>query len=148
MPASALNISGFPEVNKAIADTRERLGEAAIKATEAAIAVIEAEVYAQTPLGAVTKEGQQHLRYSIMHVIKADPHFRFVAGSVGFGSEGWRAFLVEYGHRMVGHQPGKKELKPPVPAHPFLRRAFDNCKQAAVDAFVAVLEREVKSIYG
>ncbi len=146
MAASAVRISGFDEVNRVLAEKRKQLENAFVKAVEAASDVIEAEVRARTPVGE-TEEGKRHLRDAIIHVIRIDPLFRFVSGSVGFGTEGYRAVWVEYGHRMVSHKP-KKTLIGQVPPHPFLRPAFEACKQRAVEAFSSVLEREVKSIYG
>lgn len=53
---------------------------------------------------------------------------------IGFGNEGWKARLVEYGHRMVGHRPGLKHLGQ-VPAHPFMRPSAADSADAAVEAF-------------
>jgi hypothetical protein len=53
---------------------------------------------------------------------------------IGFGNEGWKARLVEYGHRMIGHKPLKKYLGQ-VAAHPFMRPSAADSAEAAVEAF-------------
>jgi len=144
--ASSIRISGFDDVNRQLKQLQKRLEGAFVKAVEAAVDVIESEVRARTPVGE-TEEGKRHLRDAIVHVIRVDPLFRFVAGSVGFGNEGYRALWVEYGHRMVSHKPKKAEIGT-VPPHPFLRPAFDACKERAVEVFSSVLQSEIKTIYG
>lgn len=62
----------------------------------------------------------------------------------GFGSEGYKARLVELGHRQVTHKPGLQEVGH-VPAHPFMRPASeaskDDCKQAVIEAARIALEK-------
>lgn len=147
MAARALNISGMDEVKQELAEAQQRICTAVVRAMEAGIAVMEAEVYKKTPVGVVTKAGKRHLRDAIVHVIKSDPAFRFVLGEIGFGSEDYKAFWLEYGFKLTGHLPDKTPIKD-IPPHPVLRPAFDASKDAAVQAFMDVLEREMKAIYG
>ena len=67
--------------------------------------------------------------------IEVDARGRGGVVDVGFGALGHIALWVEYGHRLLGHKPKKKVIGD-VPAHPFMRPAFDACNQQAVDAFV------------
>lgn len=78
--------------------------------------------------------------------IELDAQFRGGVVDVGFGDLGHIALWLEYGHRMVGHKPGKKQLGD-VPAIPFMRPAFDACNEQAVDAFAATLASVVKAEY-
>ena len=54
--------------------------------------------------------------------------------SIGFGRAGAKAQWVEYGHRMIGHEPDEKDLGV-VRAHPFMRLAFEDSGEAAIAAF-------------
>ena len=53
---------------------------------------------------------------------------------------------VEYGHAMVGHRPGKKDLGT-IPPHPFMRPGFDASADAAVDAFAESLAATLRQEY-
>lgn len=56
-----------------------------------------------------------------------------------------KAFLVEFGHRMIGHKPGLKELVGPntpggaVIARPFMRPALEDSWEGAVRVFAETL---------
>lgn len=67
---------------------------------------------------------------------------------IGFGKQGYVARFVEFGHRIVGHGLLKKDRKENghVPAHPFMRPAFDESKAAAKETVVKVLSEGVKEI--
>ena len=65
---------------------------------------------------------------------------------MGFGKQDHVAMWVEYGHRMVGHRPGKKVLGD-VPPHPFMRPGFDASAEAAIGAFIESLSATLKSEY-
>lgn len=83
-----------------------------------------------------TDETGGELRDDIDTVIILDYEFRGGVAKVGFSrKQGWKAIFVEYGHRMIGHKPDKKDLGFVV-AHPFMRQAADIAADAAVDAFV------------
>jgi hypothetical protein len=45
-----------------------------------------------------------------------------------------KAYLVEFGHRMTGHSPKKQFIKD-VPPHPFVRPAFDESADRAIEVF-------------
>jgi HK97 gp10 family phage protein len=95
--------------------------------TAAAVPVVKA-VEVRTPVH--TGDLKEHL----MTDIAVDANGAGGFAQVGFGNEGHTARLVEYGHRMIGHKPGKKELGT-VPAHPFMRPAAAESAEAAVEAF-------------
>jgi HK97 gp10 family phage protein len=78
------------------------------------------------------------LRAHVMFAIKIDPDGHGGTAYIGFGDAGWKARLVEYGHRMVGHKPDLKELGF-VRSHPFMRPAAEVSWEAAVEAFGARL---------
>lgn len=86
------------------------------------------------------------LRAHTMFVITVDPDGRGATASIGFGDAGWKARLVEYGHRMVGHKPDLKDLGQ-VRAHPFMRLAFEESGEAAIAAFterlIALVDMDV-----
>jgi len=53
---------------------------------------------------------------------------------IGFGRFGFYARMVEYGHRMIGHNPKKRSLGAVSP-HPFMGPVVAETADAAVDAF-------------
>ena len=66
--------------------------------------------------------------------------------AMGVAKQDHVAMWVEYGHRMVGHRPGKKVLGD-VPPHPFMRPGFAASAEAAIDAFIESLSATLKSEY-
>jgi hypothetical protein len=70
-----------------------------------------------------------------------DAQYRGVQVQVDFGKLDYIAYWLEYGHRMIGHKPEKKQLFGPntpdgnVKPYPIFRPAADECFEAAVQAF-------------
>lgn len=77
-----------------------------------------------------TGELVDHLRTDI--AISADG--KGGKASINFGDQGYIANFVEYGHRMVGHEPDLKDLGNVKP-HPFMRPAASSAAEAAVEEF-------------
>lgn len=112
------------------------------KALKEGSAVIEKAIRSRTPV----KEGD----------LVADLHTEVAIASdglsgqakIGFGKQSHVARWVEFGHREVSHGTTKKERKEigHVPAHPFMRPAFDESKAAAKETVVKVLSEGVKEI--
>lgn len=108
---------------------RAAAGSALIRGLRAGGEVIEQAIEVRTPV----REGEMKADLDIAITIDAD--VRGGIAQVGFGEQGYKANFVEYGHRMIGHKPEKKDLGAVEP-HPFLRPAAAACQEAAVDAFV------------
>jgi HK97 gp10 family phage protein len=104
----------------------------------AAVPIVEA-VDARTPVGAT-----EELKAALNTDISLDSDGYGGSASINFGKQGHVANFVEYGHRMIGHKPGKKELGEVKP-HPFMRPAAAASADAAVEAFTETLERELVS---
>jgi HK97 gp10 family phage protein len=119
------------------------------KALQAGANVFMDELEAKTPIqlrlsgGDLFVEGG-NLKAAIMSVVTLDTGARGGMAQVGFGKLGRVANWVEYGHRMVGHKPGKK-AQGNVPAHPFMRPAFDASVDRAVEAFAKSIENAVRN---
>jgi hypothetical protein len=148
--AGEVTVTGLAEVQRLLDEAPGLIvGRAFQKASEAACLVIEETLYFMTPEReeGERSEDQVHLRDAIMREIEMDSRFRGVVADIGFGREGYRAMWVEYGHRMVGHKPGKKPLGI-VPPHPFIRRAFEASADKAIAVFQDVLVTELAAIYG
>lgn len=64
--------------------------------------------------------------------------------SIGFGKMGHVANWVEYGHHLVGHAPGKRQLGEVRP-HPFMRPAADSSADAAIEAFAGSIEETMRA---
>lgn len=120
-----------------------------VKAMTAAVRIIEGALWELCPEREenARDEDKIHVRESIMDMIEIDSRFRGAAAAIGFGNMSHVALWLEYGHRMVGHLPNKKQLGTVAP-HPFIRRAFDESADAAIAAFANVLESELRNIYG
>lgn len=86
------------------------------------------------------------LRNALATEVEVDPNGGGGIARVGFGALSHRALFVEYGHLQVGHRPGKKP-EGSVPAHPFMRPAFDGKSEAAVDAVAESLNSSVQEEY-
>ena len=73
--------------------------------------------------------------------VTVDENALGVDASVGFGGkQGHIANEVEYGHVMVTHLPDKRDVGH-VPAHPFMRPAFD----ASADQALSLIHISVPS---
>ena len=70
----------------------------------------------------------------LMSDIQVDTDGRGGNVSVGFGKEGYKARLVEFGHRMVGHEPNKVEVGLVMP-RPFMRPAAAEAAEESTEAF-------------
>ena len=102
----------------------------------AAVPIVEA-------LEASTPVLRGDLKAAIVTDIFVDAQGKGGQASIGFGKEGHVANFVEYGHRMVGHKPGKKELGEVQP-HPFMRPAAASSGEAAIGAFAESVKQTVE----
>lgn len=76
--------------------------------------------------------------------ITLDSDFRGGIAQVGFTSaQAHKAGWVEYGHRMVSHEPDKAEIGQVQP-HPFMRPAADASAEEAVEAFTETVMAELE----
>jgi hypothetical protein len=121
--------------------------QAFLQALSAGGAVILAEVAARTPERdeGERNEDQIHLIEALTYETELDTNGQGGRVRIGFGREGRRAMWVEYGHRLMSHNPDEKEIGT-VPAHPFMRPAADAAADAAIEAFRATLESELKGL--
>jgi HK97 gp10 family phage protein len=102
----------------------------------AAVPVVEA-------LEAATPQDTGKLKESIVFDIALDADGNGGVLSVGFsGEEGHIANFVEYGHRMIGHKPRKKDLGEVKP-HPFMRPAAAASADDAIEAFAQSIEESM-----
>ena len=133
-----LRITGLEEVQRRLSDlSREIVSGAFPVALERASAVIADEVRTRTPEGA---EGL--LKRSVRVQTEVDTTRQRGGAVIGFTSQAGDngipqdhiAEWVEYGHRLVGHKPGKADLGK-VAMHPFMRPAFSVSADKAIDAF-------------
>ena len=90
--------------------------------------VIEEYIAGRTP----DKTGE--MLVDLGYTVTLDANFRGGEVAVGFGDQGYKAAWVEYGHRMIGHKPGKKD-EGMVQPHPFMRPAAEAATEPALDAF-------------
>jgi hypothetical protein len=140
-------VVGLPEALKLLEDAPQNvaiLGFA--KAGRAAINTVAAGLVERTPLGEGKTRGD--LVRGLKVEVTVDTQGRGVKALTGFrGDEAEVALEVEYGHKLVTHAP-EFHLIGHVPEHPFIRPCFDATANAAIDAFAATLETELKKVYG
>lgn len=148
--AGEVTVTGLAEVQRMLTEAPKAIaGSIFVRAMDAAVQVIEDELYILAPERdeGERDENEAHIKDLIMHLIELDSRFRGVRASIGFGKGGHKALWLEYGHRMIGHAPGHKDLGMVRP-HPFIRRAFDNCADKAIAAFTRVFEDGMRTLYG
>jgi HK97 gp10 family phage protein len=158
----AMTISGLDGLKANLAALREHMnGPGAVNAVRAGGSVIRAAMRDRTPILIDRTEGSNALPPG---TVKRSIGVRFpqkeqlfeTTALIGPGKAGRRvAHLVEYGHRMVTG--GKSRLNSfgafvgsgtaaevDVPAHPFLRPAFEESIAAAKEALAETLAAELK----
>ena len=64
---------------------------------------------------------------------------------IGFGDQDAIAMHVEFGHREITHEGADIGQ---VPAHPFIRPAFDESKDRAIQAFTGTFAEKMSEIIG
>jgi HK97 gp10 family phage protein len=116
---------------------RAAMPAALLKGLTAGGKVIQDAIAVRTPID--TGEMKADLKTKIT----LDAEFRGGVAEVGFTKQAYKANFVEYGHRMIGHKPAKKDLGK-VEAHPFMRPAAEVSKEAAVEAFVEAVMTELE----
>lgn len=146
----SITITGIDETIAMLRDAPRDIAAAGFaKAGRAAGNVIQAELERRTPVD--TGELKKALRVDV----ELDAQLRGVHVSAGFGKQGYKANWVEYGHKISRARLGKRfgniehylSGKGFVPAHPFMRPAFEASAQASVDAFAESLKQTVESEY-
>jgi len=124
-----ITITGVEEVQKMLAEApRVAVANGFLKALQAGAQVIQEAVAARTPVDT------GKMRDALLTDITIDSSLRGGHAAIGFGKEGHKANFVEYGHRMIGHKPNKKEIGTVAP-HPFMRPAAAVSADAAIEAF-------------
>jgi hypothetical protein len=106
--------------------------------------VIEQTLATSTPESNLDREDRVPLVDALMAEVEVDLNAKGGSASVGFGKLGYIANMVEYGHVMVTHAPGKKVVGF-VPPHPFMRPAFESSAEPAIAAFAASMTETVKN---
>ena len=156
MPVVDVTVTGLEEVCRNLDSMpRALVGRGYVRAAEAMAQVFKAELEVNTPVRTEELFNEEafktfrhevggDLRNALMHVTTLDSQLRGVSMQVGYGKFGWIANLVEYGHRMVTHKPGKKDVGF-VKANPFMRRSFDAVADRAIEAAAAELRATVSA---
>lgn len=143
MPDVTVRVVGLQEIETKLRtlklDAEKRvLG----KGVKAATTVLAEAIQARTPVD------KGLLRASVGTNTRVDPSGEAASGIVGFGRQGYIARFVEYGHRIVGHKPGKKDTGKRVPPHPFIRPAFDESAGKALQAFEDTVTQALDNVKG
>ena len=151
MPDFSIKIEGLEEVVEMLDKApRTIVARGYLKALQAGANVIADAVEIRTPVKAEDTGGlldKGELRESLMIDIQLDSALRGGVADIGFGKNGNVANWIEYGHRIVGHKPGKTDSGASVPANPFMRGAADGCAEAAIDAFTGSLKETIAAAY-
>lgn len=152
MAGDLVKITGIEDVQRMLREApKEIVARGFLRALQAGANVIADELELRTPVKAEDTGGlldKGVLRESLMVAITLDSQFRGGHAEVGFGKNGQVAYWVEYGHRIVGHKPGKRDSGKSVPMHPFMRPAVDRSADAAVAAVAESLSQTVAELPG
>jgi hypothetical protein len=136
----SINIKGIEEVTAALTKMPDRLVKNAFARALAASAVpIVEALKPRTPVDTGL------LQSSIMADIQIDTTGKGGELAVGFGKQGYVARMIEYGHRIVGHEPKKKDTGKVVAGKPFMRGSAATSADASVDAFEESIRTSVES---
>lgn len=135
MSQTLVSIVGLEEVHKMLSEMPKHLVVSGFaKALNAGATVIEQTLQVLTPESELDRDDGKHLVDSLVIDVQVDSNGRGGYAEVGYGNQGYKANLVEYGHVMVTHQnQGKREVGF-VPPHPFMRPAFEQSGDAAIAA--------------
>ena len=145
-----ITVTGLVEVQRMLSELPKAIvAKGYLNALSAAGNVLKDEVDARTPIrlevsGEDLLVSGGDLKAALMMKVELDTGLRGGSVDIGFGKQGYKANWVEYGHRMVGHKPGKKALGQ-VPPHPFLRPAFDAKADEAIAVFAESLENTLRT---
>ena len=131
MAKNAVNVTGLQEVRDLFDTLMREAPEAYKHELQKAGDVIENS--AKSKVNSVTGNLKSSFRTKEMFTEKKQK-VSVMAG----GAKAPHAHLVEYGHRQVT---SKGEVVGDVPAHPFLRPAFEEHKEALVKSLVQAIDR-------
>lgn len=147
MPEALVSIVGLDDVQKMLSEMpRHIVVSGFAKALKAGADIVEQTLQVMTPESDVDRDGK-HLVDSLVIDVQVDSSGRGGYAEIGYGPQGYKANLVEYGHVMVTHQDqGKKEVGF-VPPHPFMRPAFEQSGDAAIAAIQESIVRTVQQEY-
>ena len=137
--AKAFEITGVKELDRKLAAITTRMKKnyvrKGVRAGGAIVIKAAKENLPKGKRGRINKKGDKikGLRRSITQRVKTYPSGVIISVVGPDYKTAPHGHLVEFGHKMVGHKPGKKNLGV-VRAHPFLRPAVDKSKQAVMTA--------------
>jgi len=134
-------VKGLPELKAAF----HRLSsEIAAKILKAAL-----QAGADVLKNALTESASAHTRTgemkaAITAAVDITPSGTSGVARVGFGKQSYKAKWVEFGHRQVVMAEGERKEVGHVPAHPFVRPAYESSKEEARRAVMQVIQAGVK----
>lgn len=148
-----LRITGLEQVQRALAELPKAMVTVAFGAAlDQAGGVIAGQVAGRA--ARLNDASDTPLSEHVTVQVQVDTDNRGGIAIVGFDSsqdertgipQDLKAFLVEFGHRMVGHKPGRKQLAGPatpggyVVPQPFMRPALEDSWEQAVRVFAEAL---------
>lgn len=144
-PSFSIEFEGLEDVHAMLNEVPDTIAAKGLyRAHAAAVEVVERELLARTPRS--DHDGEYpHLTDSVVSTIEIDQAAREGESETGFGVSGFKAYWVEYGHRMVGHRPLRKE-EGTVESKPFMRpttaAAADDVIEAFGDSIRATVDEE------
>lgn len=141
MDDEVIMLTGLGEVEAFLNEAPTVIAAAAYrKALHAGIDVFAGGLEATTPV----RKG--NLKAALTTEVTVNANGTGGSARVGFGNLSHRALWVEYGHRMLSHKPGKKQLGS-VPATPFMRPTFDSHADTAIEAVAESLSSSMNDEY-
>lgn len=136
------SVSGMDELNRELERIASEVGRKALAPALGAAAAVIADA---VRIGAQAHSRTGKMAAAVEIGIEMSSDGQRGEADIGFGDQAAIAMHVEFGHREItesGADVGQ------VPAHPFIRPAFDSSKDEAVNAFTQTFTDRVASDLG
>ena len=151
----AVQVTGLAEVQQMLREAPKNIVALGfLRAVSAGANVIADELERQTPIKAEDTGGlldKGVLRESIRILYELNVDVKWAGAHVCFTTNNGAdavALWLDEGHRLVGHLPGKKVLKPPaIVGNGFVRKAADLSAGPAIEAVTTSLLQTVRQLF-
>ena len=149
-----ITLTGLAEVQRRLREAPAHIAVLAFaKALNRGAGVIAGEIE-QRAEALKESSSQTRLAEHVIVRVEVDTDKRGGIALVGFDksidertgiTQDTKALWVEYGHRLVGHKPGKKLLaNSPVKPTPFMRQAVNAAAERAIEVMAEVFDEALK----
>ena len=140
----SVTFEGLTDVEKALTEASPKLARRSLRnALKTGITVIQDAIDERTPV----KTGE--LKENLQSSVSINKDLKGGRATVNFGDKGYIARFVELGHKIVvgGSKKNGKHIGDVAP-HPFMRPAYEESAEAAIEAFAESLSAGLTDLEG